>query len=160
MLMFLKLLSRSHESLSYLRNGRIPSNVEERNGKELIHQSQLKPNPRNFVCSESCIRLLKFYNQQIAAPIRCKCSTNHFPRLPKPKLPDTLLFNGTTFGIWLLHRDLEHALVPFSASSNQQNLPPNFLGSHRLLSATNSVRSYWTSDCFNRFLECSSTNFW
>jgi hypothetical protein len=53
---------------------------------------------------ESCIRLLKFYNQQIVSPIHCKCSTNHFSR---PKLPDQPLFNGMTFGIWLLHRDLE-----------------------------------------------------
>lgn len=38
--------------------------------------------------------------------------------------------------------------------------PPNFLGSHRLLSATSSVRSYWTSACLSWFFECSSTYFW
>ena len=40
------------------------------------------------------------------------------------------------------------------------NIPPNFFGSHRLLSATNSVRSCCTSACFNWFFAYSSTYFW
>ena len=75
--------------------------------------------------------------------------------------PANLHFNGTTFGIWLWHRVLKYTLATqFWPSLMQQHAPPNFLGSHRLLSATNSVRSYWTSACFNVFLLCSSTNFW
>ncbi len=85
-----------------------------------------------FVC-------LKFYSQQIASPIHRKCSINHFP---SPRPPENPIFNGTTFGIWLWHRDLNNILAPFHAFSHWQNLPPNFLGSHRLLSATNSVLSY------------------
>ena len=83
----------------------------------------------------SCAKILQPANS-FAHPLQMQ----HKP-LSQTQAPSKPRFNGTTFGIWLLHQDLEQ-LVPIFKSSNQQNLPPNFLGSHRLLSATSSVRSY------------------
>lgn len=72
---------------------------------------------------------------------------------PKP-LPVGLLEPGTsTLTTKLLPAELLVIMSP--ALQVDQTY-----GSHRRLSATSRVRSYWTSACFSVFLLASSTNFW